>query len=367
MKIQKKQFLTIGATDSRRVQFWNKALQQKEISANLLAYQQIITDTLPKITVPTALRITSTGENFDLWKSILKIGDCPHSEELVFEKGLIYPNPYWYRGWCKILQRIADFIGKNPLLQPINSPASIQLAFHKLNCQQLLNEQGIQTPKIILARVASYDALIEKLQKEKIHQVFIKPYHGSSASGVMAFRQANGKQMLYTTIQLKRGKLYNNLRLQKYHSLTQIKTIINKMLPSDLMVEEWIRKKTFQEKSVDFRILVINGKAAFIVPRMSKHFITNLHLGNEKGQVEIVKQAWGAALIQAAKTLAIKAVNAIGGLFYAGVDVAISAKGIPYILEVNAFGDMLLNIQQDGLTTYEYELKEWINKPAGSI
>ncbi len=365
--IQPTQFLTIGTTDSRRVQFWEKALVQKNITHHLLNYQQIMNSDFPKITSPTILRITSTGENFDLWKNILSIGGCPDAAQFRFEKGLIYPNAYWYRGWCKMLQRIADFINENPLLQPINSPASIQLVFHKLQCQQLLHQEGIRTPKIILSKVISYDDLIEKLQTANIHQVFIKPYHGSSASGVMAFRQANGKQMLYTTIQLKGGKLYNNLRLQKYNALGQIKAIINAMIPSGLMVEEWIRKKTFQEKSVDFRILVINGKAAFVVPRMSDHFITNLHLGNEKGKIEAVEKVWGKELLQAAKILAIQAVNTIGGLFYAGVDVAISDKGIPYILEVNAFGDLLLNIYKDGLTTYEYELQAWLAKTTPSI
>lgn len=360
MNFQKEQFLTIGSVGSRRVQFWKTALQQKHFSQELVSYPQIIANDFPKITRPTCLRITSTGENFDLWKNILRLGGYPLSAAPIFERGLIHPNPYWYRGWCRILQNIHGFIGKNPLVRPMNTTTSIQLAFHKLKCQQLLNKQGIRIPKIILPNVIHYAALIEKLQKENIHQVFIKPYHGSSASGVMAFRQANGKQILYTTIQLKGKKLYNNLRLQKYNSIAQIKTIINAMIPSGLMVEEWIRKKTFQEKSVDFRILVINGKAVFVVPRMSKHFITNLHLGNEKGNIKAVENNWGTALIEQAKTLAIQAVNTIGGLFYAGVDVAISTKGQPYILEVNAFGDMLLNIYREGLTTYEYELKEWI-------
>ena len=165
MDIQQKQFLTIGATDSRRVQFWTQALQQKGVSHNLRTYQQIISGDFPKIIVPTLLRITSTGENFDLWKDILILGGCPYAAALSYEKGRIYPNPYWYRGWCKILQNITKFITENPLLTPINAPASIKLAFHKLKCQQLLNKQKIRTPKIVLSTVTSYDILIEKLQK----------------------------------------------------------------------------------------------------------------------------------------------------------------------------------------------------------
>ncbi len=354
-------FLTIGASDSRRVQFWESVLLKRNLKHKIIDYKQFINNDLPNITKPTTLRITATGESFEAQKMIMSLGGLPNAQDLVFKKGLIYPNTYWYRGWCILLQKIEEFVRQNPLLKIMNTPAAIQLCFHKLRCQQFLETQNIPTPKIILDQVRTYDSLIAYLQKENIHQVFIKPYHGSSASGVMAFRQNKDKQMLYTTIALKpNGELYNHLRLQKYSSISTIKTIIEKMISTDLLVEEWIRKKTYEKQSVDFRILVINGKAAFVVPRMSQHFITNLHLGNIKGNIAEVEKTFGKALIQNAKNLAIQAVQSIDGLFYAGVDVAISESGKSYVLEVNAFGDLLLNITQEGLSTYEYELEQWM-------
>ena len=366
--MQSKKFITIGSPDSRRVQFWDAVLQpayrtgrQYNCEHQVITYQQIIKDDFPIITEPTTIRLTSTGEDFELEKILMGMGGDSDAHLLSFEKGLIYPNDFWYKGFCILLKKIENFALENPLVKTINSPAAVQLAFNKLKCQQFLSQKNISTPKIILDQVIDYDSLIEKMETENIRQVFIKPYHGSSASGVMALRQSKGRQMLYTTIHLQNGKMYNHLKLQKYHSLSEIKTIINKMIPSGLLAEEWIRKKTFQEKSVDFRILVINGKAAFTVPRMSNHFITNLHLGNEKGNFEEIEKEWGSNILKKAKDIAVQAVHEIGGLFYAGVDVAISQKGKPYILEVNAFGDMLLNVFQDGMNTYEYELKEWIN------
>jgi len=359
MSAQLENFLTIGSKRSRRVKFWNDTLLQKDCKFELLTYEQILKGNFPKITAPTTLRITSPGENFDLQKQILLLGGCPLSEEINFEKGEIYPNQYWYRGWCLLLEKITNFIAKNPLLKPINTPVGIKLAFHKLKCSEFLSDRQIRTPKIILNKVLNYDQLIETLQKQHISQVFIKPYHGSSASGVMAFRQAKGKQVLYSTIDLKSNKLYNNLRLQRYTTSEKIKTIINAMAPAGLLAEAWIPKKTFQGKSVDFRVLVINGKAVFVVPRMSNGCITNLHLGNEKGNIDLVEKAWGKSTIESATFLAEQAVKAISNLFYAGVDVAISTNGTPYILEINAFGDMLLNIFKEGKTTYEMELKEW--------
>ncbi|MCI5055209.1 MAG: hypothetical protein MRY83_03820, partial [Flavobacteriales bacterium] len=142
----------------------------------------------------------------------------------------------------------------------------------------------------------------------------------------------------------------------------EIRDIINAMVPAGLMAEEWIRKKMFNNKSVDLRILIINKQASLVVPRISHHIITNLHLGNEKGNIEDLRNSWGDEVIDTAKREAIKAVEEIGGLFYAGVDVAIDPRGMPVILEVNAFGDMLLGIENNGLNSYDLELQEWLNQ-----
>ena len=359
MDISTTDFLSIGPSGSRRVKFWGDTLSEKKYAHQVLNYQQVINNDFPAITKPTVLRITSPGENFDLKKEFLVLGGYPEAKDFVFKKGLIYPNTCWYQGWQLVLEKVKHFVAQNPLIETMNTPETIQLAFHKLKCQQHLIEQNIQTPKIILEQVIDYESLVQLLIQKNIHQVFIKPYHSSSASGIMAFRQAAGKQVLYTTIDLKKDGLYNNLKIQRYTDVSQIKKIINNMQPSGLHVEEWIRKKTFQQKSVDFRILVINNKAVFVVPRMSQHFITNLHLGNEKGNILSIEKTWGQTIIEQAKTLAVDATKAMKGLFYAGVDVAIAAKGQAYVLEVNAFGDLLLNIEKGNLNTYQYELKEW--------
>ena len=48
-------------------------------------------------------------------------------------------------------------------------------------------------------------------------------------------------------------------------------------------------------------------------------------------------------------------------LHYAGVDVLLSKKGKVFILEINPFGDLLLNIvNKNNNTTYEQELESLI-------
>ncbi len=352
-------YLTIGHTHSRRVAFWQDVLAAKGFRHQLISFQQIVGEKWPDISGTATLRITSPGEDFETYRLLLSLGGCPQAEGLSFEKGRIQFAQYWYKGWCILLDKIDNFLKRHPHIKVMNSPQAIRLAFHKATCQQWLAQQQIPTPQIFLPQLKNYEQLIDTLEQQKLHQVFIKPWHGSSASGVMAFRKSGNRQMLYTTIHLVQEngvRLYNHLQLQKYNDPQDIKTIIDEMIPHGLLVEQWIRKKTFRRKSVDLRIVVIRDTAVFVVPRMSPHFITNLHLGNEKGKIEALEVAWGSACIASAKKVAVQAVAAIPGLFYAGVDVAIDDYNEkPYVLEVNAFGDLLLNIHYKNKTTYEWE------------
>ena len=350
-------FLTIGNPAGRRVQYWANALNKNNHKHTMLSYDQILLGDLPKINIPTTVRITSPGEDPDLWHTLIKLGGC--TKQLSILEGEIYPNPYWYKGWQLLLKKIDAFVANNPNSRFLNTSEGILLSFHKLKCQYYLQTKGISCPKIIVDKVIDYNGVVTILKEKKIQQVFIKPYHGSSASGVMALKVGGKNQVLYTSVLLKNGKLYNSLKMQQYRDKKQIERIINAMVPAGLMVEEWIPKKKYSGKSVDFRFLVINGEVTLSVPRMSNHYITNLHLGNEKGNSEEVINDWGAEIIEEASKLASKAVSEINGLFYAGVDVAISKNGKPYILEVNAFGDLLLGITNNGKNAYELELEQW--------
>ena len=322
-----KNFLTIGSPTSRRIRFWGAALRKHGLGHQLLddgtdtrkqnfthdllafeeearkydrvhhilTYEEVLRDEFPKISAPTVLRITSPGEDFELQKLLLHHGGHPDADSLKYEKGCIDPGPYWYRGWCAVLDKIEAFLHSNPMLSVMNTPAGIKTAFDKLACQRIFQEAGIATPELYIERVEDYDSLIDALRARKtgqdhtgntnqtyprnIRQIFIKPYHGSSASGVMALRLALEKQMLYTTLARSGERLFNHLRLQRYSDEAEIRKIINTMAPAGLLAEAWIPKKTFQGKKTDLRIMVINGKAEFVVPRMSDHIITNPAFG----------------------------------------------------------------------------------------
>ncbi len=90
--------------------------------------------------------------------------------------------------------------------------------------------------------------------EKQIHQVFLKPKAGSSASGVMAFRYRNEKSLhLYTTIDLKDDALFNSLKLKHYNTENSIHQIWSKIPFKSLHVELWLPKYKEEKLNIDFK------------------------------------------------------------------------------------------------------------------
>ena len=355
--------LCIAPQHSRRAQFWEKALAGKQEPMLFLTYLDVIADRLfLEKDAHYIVRLESPGEDFETYKAILLLG-CTTSaerEKVVLLKenfGEISNFDLWNKGWKRLLLKIDGLRGQYQL-SFLNTPTSIAILFEKRQAQQLLQTAHINCP-FILEPCSTYEALLAEMSRQSLKQVFIKPTSGSSASGVMAFRYLNpNKQALYTTVVKKEGKFYNSLHLQRYHLSADIEELINHLCNGETIIEKWIPKWSFQGLSIDFRVVVIAGKAEFVVPRGSKHMITNLHLGNQK----LTESQCGIdeLQLQKIKQVAEEALNCFPNIHYAGIDVLLDRKGKnAYVLELNAFGDMLLNISNpQGESVYDIEYRQ---------
>ena len=348
-----KKHIIIAPKNSRRIQFWKSALQKELIC---ISYIDIIhNDFLLSKDISYQIRIESAGEDIETYKEILLLGCKNDSEKdkiksTSFNFGQVSNFNLWYKGWSILLQKIKN-LENDYSISFINDPLEILAVFNKSETIKHLQNKGISVPTSLYC--TSYSDLKEKMLQKQIHQVFLKPKAGSSASGVMAFRYRNEKKLhLYTTITAKDGVLFNSLKLKHYNTESSIDNIWSKIPFDSLQVELWLPKYKHENLNIDFRVVVINGKAEFIVPRGSKHTITNLHLGNEKLQLEQLNL--DSETVEKIKSIAEKAMSCYPKLFYAGVDVLLTPKKDVYVLEINAFGDMLLNITNDqNLTTHE--------------
>lgn len=351
---------------NRRVEMFCDAVRRLRLPVpQVLSYVDILDGNVSVsdyLTSSTLLRIESPGEHFETEKRLIARGanvTCHgRAERITYDEarrltpdhGRIRFLRQWYLGFSDLLQSLTDDIAQSGC-RVVNSPQSINLMFDKVRCQQHLSEHNVPVPERV-AMANGYDEFRQTLAHYPYKRVFVKPAHGSSASGVMAYRMQGTKEEVFTSMELVRDgnqcRLYNTLKLKRYNDSEEIRRLLNFILDEGAIIEEWIPKETLQNKFFDIRVVVVNGKAKAILPRLSSGPITNLHLGNERGNLQQLKTMLGEQyddLLACAET----SVASIEGAFYAGADILITAGSHhPRVLELNAFGDLLPGITTDG-------------------
>jgi hypothetical protein len=320
---------------------------------------------------PTALvRIESPGKDFQVERALLMLGaeePDPDGREyerlsrttlemLSEEKGRILPSRQWYLGYSALLRQIAPHLSNARLM---NRPEDILLMFDKRACHTLLKQHGLAVAPA-LEPVQSYDELLEKMRQQGWRRVFLKLAHGSSASGVVAYRYRRDQHQAITTVEMVRGaheiRLYNSRKIRTYRDQTEIATLIDSLCRHRVHVEQWIPKAMYHEQVFDLRVVVIAGQVRHIVPRLSKNPLTNLHLLNERGDVEVIKELCGLQRWQLAMQECERAASLFPSL-YTGIDLLFSTHFTQHILvEMNAFGDLLPGIIHNGQDTYTAEI-----------
>lgn len=372
--------VVVGNPDNRRVQFFcNAALSLNLKAPEIVSYndildgKKVLSDIL---TEGTVLRIESPGENFEVEKKLIAKGarfcmdiaceTISDSEALKLtpEPGRIRLLRQWFMGFQHLLLEWQSDIAASGC-RTMNSPEAIALMFDKLSCQQHLNAMKIPVPRF-LPTATSYDELRQQMAHHSMSRVFIKPSHCSSASGVIAYRTQGKREQITTSMELVHhhggARFYNALKVRQYNNKNEVRLLIDYILGEGAIVEEWIPKASIQGKFFDIRVVAINGVPKYVLPRLSSYPITNLHLGNQRGDIEALKQNLEPGIYNKVLQCATDAVRAVPGAFYAGVDILIPAGfGEPRVLELNAFGDLLPGLTYHGDDTYTTILKDFLH------
>ncbi|BCY11148.1 STM4014 family protein [Actinoplanes sp. L3-i22] len=207
--------------------------------------------------------------------------------------------------------------------------------------------------------VDGYESLRAAMTAAGCGRVFVKAAYGSSASGVVALAVGGpGRIMAVTSVELSEGKIFNNLRVRRYDDEPSIAAIVDRLAPDGLHVERWYPKAALGGRVLDLRVVVIAGRARHVVVRTSRSPMTNLHLGNARGDVSAVRAAVGERGWAAAMETCVRAAGCFPRSLHAGVDLMFRTGWRGHaVAEVNAFGDLLPGIRSDdGLDTYEAEI-----------
>lgn len=319
------------------------------------------------------LRIDSSGEDFAIERALIARGAAPaESENLVprltaAEAAALEDDPgrlrwqrQWYLGWREVLAGVGEK-AKAAGIHCLSDPAEIAILFDKAATRERLATAEVPIAPGFVGP-ACWDELTATLAGLGWRRVFLKPSHGSSASGVVALESGpRARWRAWTHVaMLPDGpgwKLYNSLRLQRLEDPAQIARLTDALCGERLVVERWFPKASIAGRTFDLRILVIAGQPAHVVARGSLSPITNLHLGNRRADLGEVRRHMGEACWQAALETAARTAAAFPGCHQVAVDLMVSPDYLRCcVAEANAFGDLLPGVLWRGLETYEAEL-----------
>ncbi|MFF5227542.1 STM4014 family protein, partial [Dactylosporangium sp. NPDC000521] len=256
----------------------------------------------------------------------------------------------WHRGLVAAARRVEAW--GVPLLTAVDE---LDVMFDKRRCHALLRSRGVAVPEAFAA--AGY----QEIRERGWQRVFVKPPHGSSASGVVALgfggARERGRVVAYTSAVLDGGRLYNELRVHRYTDEPAIAAIVDRLAVDGLHVERWLPKASHDGLVFDLRVLVVAGRVSHVVVRTGRSPMTNLHLGNARGDLPGVRAAAGEEHWAAAMRTCEAAAACFPGSLHVGVDLMFGRDYSTHaVAEVNAFGDLLPGLLVDGRDTYAAEI-----------
>jgi hypothetical protein len=366
----------IGNPGNRRVAHFQSALAALGWPpARVVSYHDLLTGTrhLADELSPGALvRIESPGEDFEVERLLLRAGfEAAQAEgspatgpaaldRLTFDPGrILYPRQ-WYLGYRAALARVAGQLSQAAPHWLFSAPMGIEVLFDKPHCQKSLAQAGVPVPPFWPVPKC-YADVREQLRLIGCRRAFVKLAHGSSASGVVALYVDRRGARAATSAELVREqgetRLYNSLNIRAYTHERDVAELIDELCLHRVQFEEWLPKAALGQVAFDLRVLVIAGRARHAVVRTSRTPMTNLHLGNERGNLAMLTSRMGPERRQAALDVCERAAAAFAGCWQVGIDLLLQ-PGFrrPTVIEANAFGDLLPGVYDRGEDTYMAEL-----------
>ena len=257
-----------------------------------------------------------------------------------------------------------------PIIQTLGfplmaDPSDILIMSDKARCRAHLVVAGIAIPPGLpdCHHVAELHAAMEDACGSR---VFIKPRWGSSGAGIIAYQRSTGpagaRVRATTTLRAGAGdRLMVSKRLQHLDDPALIHALINHVLADGAVVERWIPKLTAAGGPVDLRVVVIAGQPRHRIARVGAGTITNLHLDAKRLEVDQLFADTPRQRSDRVWDLARQVGAAFPRSWYLGIDVLLT-HGVrsARVGEVNAWGDLLPGLLDQGEDTYTAEIRSFL-------
>ncbi|CAM5601098.1 STM4014 family protein [Streptomyces aurantiogriseus] len=345
-------FAVVGNPENRRVTLFADAVRAAGLPGpRVVSWRDVLGAGGAEFGDEEVVRIDSPGENADVDRQLRGTQDPTRVEG----------SARWYAGFTAALRGLRGGIR-------LDDPDDLAVLFDKRRCHAVLDAAGVPVPASPTsgpraAPVRGWDDVRTLMREHRMHRLFVKPAHGSSASGVLAVESGGaGRIRATTSVELAAdGRLFNSLKVRRYEREQDIATIVDTLAPDGLHLERWLPKASQQGRAADLRVVVVAGRATHAVVRTSRTPLTNLHLGGSRGDLDTAREAVEAAGARWADLLDVceQAAACFPRTLCVGVDL-LPAVGwrTAAVGEVNAFGDLLPRLTglpgsgAEGLDTY---------------
>jgi hypothetical protein len=199
------------------------------------------------------------------------------------------------------------------------------------------------------------------------NRLMVKLAHGSGAAGCVALHACNGRVRALTTVAEitvdGEARLYHSKRVRQLLDESAIAALIDRLCVEKIQVEEWLPKARWEGRNFDLRVVTIDGVPRHRLVRSSSSIFTNLTLGSRRGELAALGDRVEAAIWPGVQQTCAAVARLFPSCLTLGIDVLVRPGLLRHnVLEVNAFGDLLLHVLDQGQDTYTAALAAWQSK-----
>ncbi|MEU8201000.1 STM4014 family protein [Streptosporangium sp. NPDC049046] len=345
----------VGTPGDRRVaMFADACVRQGLDEPAVVPWTSVLRGEEIRIAPETLVRIDSPGEDAEADALLRGPG----------EPSRVGGGARWYAGFVAGITRVLRAVAATPGAALLADVEDVSVMFDKRRCHARLSEAGVPVPPALSGPVGGYAELRERMGEARWGRVFVKPAHGSSASGVVALHASGRRVRAVTSAEPVSGGLRNSLRVRCYEDETEVAAIVDLLATDGLHVERWFPKASLQGRAIDLRVVVVDGTPTHAVVRASRSPMTNLHLGGIRGDLGAVEAALGPRGWETVLEICARTAARFPGSLAVGVDLMIGVDWREFaVAEVNAFGDLLPGLEglpgggAEGLDTYGAQVR----------
>lgn len=368
-------FIVIGNPANRRVTMFQAALAAQGLpAATVLAWRDLVEPGAAArvlgalAAAPAIVRIDSAGEDEDVERALILRGETAARAEgyaaaigadalaaIPRELGRILVPRQQHLGFVAVLRELDAVLATRAAWRVLQPVPAIEALFDKRVTSARWQAAGLPIPEF-LPGVRDPDDLRARMRDAGWPAVFVKVASSSSASCLAIFSHGARGETAVTTVEDTGRARYNTRRLQRLTTRRAIDRLLRFLLAEGAQIERAVPKAQLDGAYFDLRVLTIDGVPAFVVVRTSPHPITNLHLGGQRGDLGALRRrvpdpSWDAAMASCV------AVQRASGAFHVGVDLMFEPSLRAHrVIEGNAFGDLLPNLERDGLDVYGWQI-----------